>query len=156
MSDVSELKTKPFRESRSQIDLFSGLMRARKQFGGSKTAIVDGDERALTYTEIVRAAFALGSALKKGTKPGEAVGIMLPTGVGAVIAFYAVLAFGRVPAMINFTAGSRNIKSAMRAGQISRIITAHKFVELGALEPLIEQLTEDVNFVYLELSLIHI
>ena len=150
MSDVSELKTKPFRESRSQIDLFSGLMRARKQFGGSKTAIVDGDERALTYTEIVRAAFALGSALKKGTKPGEAVGIMLPTGVGAVIAFYAVLAFGRVPAMINFTAGSRNIKSAMRAGQISRIITAHKFVELGALEPLIEQLTEDVNFVYLE------
>lgn len=150
MSDVSHLEKIKYKDSRSNIDLFSGLLRARKQFGGKKTAIIDGDERALTYDEIVRAAFALGAALKKGTKAGETVGIMLPTGVGAIIAFYAVLAFGRIPAMINFTAGARNIKSAMKAGQISRIITAHKFIEIGALEPLIEQLDEHVDFVYLE------
>lgn len=150
MREVSELKTIPFQEKRTHIDLFSALLRAKKEFGGSKKAIIDGDERALTYNDIIRFSFALGSALKKGTKPGETVGIMLPTGVGAVLAFYAVLAFARVPAMINFTAGSSNIKSAMRAGQISRIITAHKFIEVGALEPLIENLESDANFVYLE------
>ena len=150
MSDSSDLKLIEFRESRCQIDLFSALMRAKKQFGGSKVALIDGDERKLTYTEVIRAAFALGSALKKGTKPGEVVGIMLPTGAAAIIAFYAVLAYGRIPAMINFTAGSRNIKSAMKAGQINRIICAHKFVEIGALEPLIEQLVDAADFVYLE------
>lgn len=150
MSDSHDLKKVEFRESRTQIDLFSGLLRARKTYGGRKTALIDGDERELTYTDIARAAFALGSALKAGTKPGEAVGIMLPTGAGAVVAFYAVLASGRIPAMINFTAGSRNIKSAMKAGKISRIITAHKFVEIGALEPLIEQLSDEAELVYLE------
>lgn len=150
MSEVSDLKIVPFKESRTQIDLFSGLLRARKQFGGSKIAIIDGDERKLTYTEIVRAAFALGAALKDGTKPGETIGIMLPTGVGAIIAFYAVLAYGRIPAMINFTSGSRNIIVAMKAAQIKRIITAHKFIEIGALQPLIEQLDTHTRFVYLE------
>ena len=52
--------------------------------------------------------------------------------------------------MINFTAGARNIQSAMKAGQINRIITAHKFIEIGALEPLIEQLVDTAEFVYLE------
>ena len=39
----------------------------------------------------------------------------LPTGAGAVIAFCAVLASKRLPAMLNFTAGSRNLKAAMKA-----------------------------------------
>ena len=150
MNKASDLKQMSYRDSQSNIELFSGLLRARKQFGASKTALIDGDERKLTYNDLVRAAFALGAALKKGTKAGETIGIMLPTGAAAIIAFYAVLAYGRVPAMINFTSGSRNIKAAMKAGQIKRIITAHKFIEIGALEPLIEQLNDAANFVHLE------
>jgi hypothetical protein len=33
---------------------------------------------------------------------------MLPTGAGAVLAFLAVSAYGRVPAMLNFTSGAAN------------------------------------------------
>ncbi len=43
---------------------------------------------------------------------------MLPTGAGAVITFFAVNAYGRVPAMLNFTAGSRNIKAALKAAKV--------------------------------------
>lgn len=150
MSNADILKTVPFKESRTHIDLFSALIRAKNQFGGKKIAIIDGDERELSYSEIIRAAFGLGSALKKGTMDGETIGIMLPTGLGAILAFYAVLAYGRTPAMINFTAGSKNIKAAMRAAQIKRIITAHKFIEIGALEPLITQLDAHAAFIYLE------
>lgn len=150
MSVHGDLKKIPFKESQTEIDLFSGLMRAKKEFGAKKIAVIDGDGRALTYGDIVRASFAIGSALKKDTKAGETIGIMLPTGIGAVLAFYAVLAYGRVPAMINFTAGSRNIKSAMKAANITRIVTAHKFIEVGALEPLLEQLNDEAAFIYLE------
>ncbi len=140
----------PFQPNRARIDLFSGLMRAAREFGGKRTAIVDGDERELTYNEVIRAAFALGSALRKKTKFGEAVGVLLPTGAGAVIAFYALNAYGRTPAMLNFTAGSKNLKSAIKAAEVSRVVTAHRFIEIGGLQPLVDELAGHVEFDYLE------
>ncbi|MEM6412787.1 MAG: AMP-binding protein, partial [Pseudomonadota bacterium] len=150
MSEAAVLQPKIYNPRASQTGLFSGLMRARSEFGGGTIAVVDGDERKLTYNEIVRAAFGLGSALKKGTQREENVGILLPTGAGAIIAFYAVLATGRVPAMLNFTAGPKNIKSALKAAEIKRIVTAHKFIELGGLETLIKELKDEAEIVYLE------
>jgi len=140
----------PFDVTRAQQPVFHALVGAKGQYGGSKPAIVDGDERVLTYDEIVRASLALGHALKKGTRPGEAVGIMLPSGAGAVIAFFAVSAYGRVPAMLNFTAGSAGMKSALKTAQIKRIVTAKRFITLGKLESLIEDLEKDYQIVYLE------
>jgi acyl-[acyl-carrier-protein]-phospholipid O-acyltransferase/long-chain-fatty-acid--[acyl-carrier-protein] ligase len=139
-----------YRPARTHIDLFSALLRAKHEFGGNKVIVVDGDERELTYKEIVRAAFGLGAALTKGTKRGEAVGVMLPTGAGAVIAFYALSAYDRTPAMLNFTAGSANLKGAMKAAGVKRIVTAHKFIELAGLEALIAELSTVADIVYLE------
>jgi acyl-[acyl-carrier-protein]-phospholipid O-acyltransferase / long-chain-fatty-acid--[acyl-carrier-protein] ligase len=140
----------PFVIERTRTNLFSALLRASREFGVDKPVLVDGDERVLTYKEIIRGAFALGSALRKGTKRGDAVGLMLPTGAGAVIGFFALTAYGRVPAMLNFTAGSKNLKSAMRAAKVTRLITAHKFVELGGLQDLVSELSKAVEIVYLE------
>ncbi|HAJ45411.1 MAG TPA: 2-acylglycerophosphoethanolamine acyltransferase [Alphaproteobacteria bacterium] len=112
--------------------------------------MIDGDERVMTYDDILRAAFALGSAIRKHTKRGENVGVLLPTGVGAVITFFALHAYGRVPAMLNFTAGEKGLKAACAAAEISVVLTAHKFVEIGKFEDLIEQMKSTVKFVYLE------
>ncbi|WP_300378872.1 AMP-binding protein [Henriciella sp.] len=139
-----------FQIKRTRIDIFSAALRARNEFGGSTIAIVDGDERELSYNDLIRASFALGSAIKRRTQKGEAIGIMLPTGAGAVIAFLSVLAAGRIPAMLNFTAGTANLRSAMKAAKVDKILTAHKFVEIGNLEPLIDSLNEDADFIYLE------
>ena len=65
----------PFQPKRTRIDIFSAVLRAKKEFGGSKVAIVDGDERELTYTEIVRASFALGSAIKGLSSKNVAIDI---------------------------------------------------------------------------------
>lgn len=140
----------PFSLKNTRTDIFSAALNARRKFGGSKVAIVDGDEREVTYTEIIRGSFALGSALRRMTDRNEAVGVMLPTGAGAVVAFMSVLAAGRTPAMLNFTAGAANLKSSMKAAKVTKIVTAHRFVELGALEPLIEELSEAAEIIYLE------
>lgn len=136
--------------SRWRQPVFQALVEARSRYGAARPAIVDGDERVLTYEEIVRASLALGHALKKGTKAGEAVGILLPTGAGAVIAFFAVSAYGRVPAMLNFTSGAAGLKSALKTAEVRRIVTARRFVQLGKLEQLIEQLERTHEIVYLE------
>lgn len=140
----------PFDLNRARKPVFRALLDARNHFGGSKAAIVDGDERVLTYDEIIRASFALGHALKKGTKPGEAVAIMLPSGAGAVVAFFAISAYGRVPTMLNFTAGAASLRSALRTAKVKRIVTAHRFVELGKFEGLIAELEGEAEIVYLE------
>ena len=140
----------PFDLASARKPVFSALVDARKRYGRATPALVDGDERILTYDEIVRAAFALGHALKKGTKPGESVAIMLPSGAGAVISFFAVSAFGRVPTMLNFTSGAQALKSALRTAEVKRVITAHRFIELGKLDELIAELKDSAEMVYLE------
>jgi acyl-[acyl-carrier-protein]-phospholipid O-acyltransferase/long-chain-fatty-acid--[acyl-carrier-protein] ligase len=140
----------PFDVFRAHKPVFRALTQARSKFGGKRAAIVDGDERVLTYDDIVRASLALGHALKAGTHAGESVGIMLPSGAGAVIAFFAVSAYGRVPAMLNFTAGAAAIKAALQMAQVKRIVTAHRFVELGKFEGLIAELKDAAQIIYLE------
>ena len=68
---------------------------------------------------------------------GRAVGVMLPTSNGAVVTLLALMSGGRVPAMINFTAGAANILGACRAAQVDTIVTARAFVEKARLEKLI-------------------
>lgn len=140
----------PFDIRHAEKSVITALVQARNIYGGKRQIIVDGDERVLSYDDLLKGAFAIGSALRKYAKKGEAVGVLLPTGVGAVIGFFALHAYGRVPAMLNFTAGERGLKAACKAAQIKTVITAHKFVEVGKFEDLIAQMQDTVNFVYLE------
>lgn len=141
---------RPFDPRRARTDLFAALIRAAKDHGSSSIAVVDGDGSSFDYKTILRGAFALGSALKRHTRTGENVGVLLPTGIGAVLSFYALTAYNRVPAMLNFTAGARNIKSALTAAEARTIVTARKFVDLGELHPLIAELESDATIIYLE------
>ena len=143
-------ETVPLDMSRSHQPVFRALVEARSRYGSSQPALVDGDERVLSYEEIVRAALALGHALKRGTKPGEAVGIMLPTGAASIIAFFAVSAYGRVPAMLNFTSGAAGLSSAIKTAQVKRVVTAHRFIALAKLEGLAADLSKECELVYLE------
>ena len=139
-----------FDRDRVEMPVFHALLEARARFGGQRPILVDGDERVLVYDEVVRAALALGHALRRGSHRGEAVGVMLPTGAGAIVAFFALSAFGRVPAMINFTAGATGINSAIRIARVRRVITARRFIELAKLEELITALGKEIDVVYLE------
>jgi acyl-[acyl-carrier-protein]-phospholipid O-acyltransferase / long-chain-fatty-acid--[acyl-carrier-protein] ligase len=130
--------------------VFQALLDAREKFGGKRTCLVDSDDRKLNYDEIIRAALALGHALKQGTSRGENIGIMLPTSAASLISFFAVSAFGRVPTMMNFTAGATGMLSAMKTAVVKRVVTARKFIELAKLEGLAAELSKKVNLVYLE------
>src|SRR5215469_13311716 len=140
----------PFDPGAIHGTVFEALLDARSAYGGSTPILVDGDGRVLTYDEIVRAAFALGHALKQGTHRDEKVGILLPTGMGAAIAFLAISAYGRVPTMLNFTSGNADLKSAIRTAQVKRVVTAHRFIELGKLESVEAAIGEVAELIYLE------
>src|ERR1700679_1011911 len=95
----------PFDTSSTGRSVFRAFADARARFGGKRVCVVDVDDGKRTFDDILRGALALGHALKAGTKKGECVGVMLPTGAGVIATFLAVSAYGRVPAMLNFTSG---------------------------------------------------
>src|ERR1700691_2911176 len=148
MPDLGSPKRNPFDPAVARKGLFHALVQARLEQGGEKPALVDGDERVLCYDEIIRASFALGSALGRGTKTGDCVGVMLPTGVAATLTFFALSAFGRIPAMLNFSSGLASVKSAVHTAKVKRVITAHRLVEVAGLQELVAGL--DSEIVYLE------
>ncbi len=137
-------------ERRSRKSIFHALLAASHKKGANAVALIDGDGREFTFKEIIRASFALGGPLARTTAAGEKVGIMLPTGAGAVIALMAAFSQGRTPAMFNFTAGARNLKAAARAAEVKKVVTAHKFIEIAKLEGLVADLKGSVEFLYLE------
>ena len=139
----------PFDVRDADRSIFDALIAARGRMGGATPILVDGDGRTFTYDEIVRASFALGHALKKGTARGECVGVMLPTGAAGTLCFLALSAYGRIPTMLNFTSGSAGLKSALCTAQVRRIITARRLVEVAKLQDEIAALA-DFEIVYLE------
>jgi len=134
----------------ARSSLFQALLQARKEFGGDTAILVDGDGRVLSYDQIVRASFALGHALTRGTRAHENVAILLPTGAGAALSFFALSAYGRVPTMLNFTSGEAGLKSALKTAQVRRIVTARRFIELGKLDEVAGALSRISELVYLE------
>lgn len=137
-------------ERRSRRSIFQAYLASARRKGAGKLAVIDGDGRKFAYQDITRAAFALSGPLARHTGAKETVGILLPTGAGVLIALLAVLARGRIPAMLNFTSGVRCLKAAARAAQVSRVVTAKKFIEAAGLEKLIGEFSAAVDILYLE------
>ena len=130
--------------------IFGALTEAGRAFGAKTPILIDGDERKLTYQDLSRAALALGHALRKHTNSREAVGVLLPTGIGSIISVFALSAYGRVPAMLNFTSGFQNLRAALQAADVKCVVTAHRFIDLGKFEALETELKKQVKLVYLE------
>ena len=142
--------TIPYSDKSTRIDIFSATLRAKRQFGASHEVMVDVDEKIFKFKHVLRGAFALGSALRRKLPKDKPVGVMLPTGAGSAITFLALQVAGRLPAMLNFTAGSRNIKSALTTAQADQVLTSRRFVELGGFEALVEEISEVAEIIYLE------
>lgn len=129
--------------------IFDGLIAAREAYG-DKEILEDQDRKPLTYTGLIRAAFVLGRKIAAMTQPGERVGILLPSSAGVVVTYYGLHAHGRVPVMLNFTSGQNNIKAAIRAAGVKKILCAKRFVNQAKLEDLLEDLATVAEIVWLD------
>ena len=144
------LFTSPFDSRLAETTLFDALVAASRKHGASKPILEDHERKPLSYKDVIRASFALGRKVAGFTKRGEHVAIMLPSSSAAVVTFFALHAFGRVPTMLNFTAGIRNLKAACELAKVRTILTSHRFIEQGKLHDLIDALEPFAQIVYLE------
>ena len=139
-----------FRTTRTDRTLFDAVVEAAKVHGMKRTAVEDPVTGALAYRRLLLGAAVLGRKLMPLASEGKALGVMLPNANGAVVTILGVMSAGRVPAMINFTAGAANILAACKAAEVTTIVTSRAFVEKGKLDAVVAQLAQAVNIVYLE------
>jgi acyl-[acyl-carrier-protein]-phospholipid O-acyltransferase / long-chain-fatty-acid--[acyl-carrier-protein] ligase len=130
--------------------LFAALAEAKQTRDTGKPALSDPLGTRLSYRKLILGAQVLGAKLEELAPEGGAVGVMLPNSAAVAVTFFALQAYGRVPAMINFTSGVANIKAACRAAGVGVILTSRTFVEKGRMTALITELEKDLRVVYLE------
>ncbi|MCH9806205.1 MAG: acyl-[ACP]--phospholipid O-acyltransferase [Alphaproteobacteria bacterium] len=138
--------------STANIDqtLFEALIQARDARDTGKPIIEDPLGTTLTYGRLITAAQVLGRKLTANTRVGENVGVLLPNSAGVAVTFFALQSIGRVPAMLNFSAGPKSVCAACTAAQVKTVLTSRTFVEKAHLEPLIEAIGQQAEVIYLE------
>jgi acyl-[acyl-carrier-protein]-phospholipid O-acyltransferase/long-chain-fatty-acid--[acyl-carrier-protein] ligase len=124
------------------MTLFASLLEAAARHGRNKAILEDADGTSLTYAKLVLASLVLGGRLARDTEPAEIVGVLLPNSVGLLVTFFGLNAFGRVAAILNFTAGKRQLSSALQTGRIRTVLTSRRFLEAAKLEDLAAALSE--------------
>ena len=130
--------------------LFQGLAHAYRDRDTGKPVLQDALGTSLTYRKLILGAQVLSRKLEQGTTVGENVGVLLPNSAGVAVVFMALQTIGRVPAMLNFSAGPTNVQSAMKAAQVKTVLTSKSFIEKGKLDKLIAAIETDAKVVYLE------
>ena len=131
--------------------LFQSLLDAKHIYGGHKKVVEDINRTPLSYKTFILKSLVLGDKIASQTKRKEHVGLMLPNTIATAVTFFAMQAFGRIPTMINFTAGHRNIVSACNTTVVKQIYTSQKFIEAAKLQELVEELkVAGIKIHYLE------
>jgi acyl-[acyl-carrier-protein]-phospholipid O-acyltransferase/long-chain-fatty-acid--[acyl-carrier-protein] ligase len=139
-----------FRTTSTDRTMVEAIIQAAEIHGRRRVAIEDPVTGTLSYKRLLVGAAILGAKLMPMAPAGRAIGVMLPNANGAVVTILGLMTAGRVPAMINFTAGAANILSACKAAQIDTILSSRAFIEKARLGNLVAAIEKAVKIVYLE------
>ncbi len=140
-----------FESSNYRQTLFTSLIDA-VSIHGRKLPIVEDIQRIpVTYQQFITRCFILGDRISRKTSPGEYVGVLLPNTASNAITFFALQAYCRVPAMLNYSTGAKNVLLACQTAQIRIVYSSRTFVEMAKLEEMVAVLQkEGIRVIFLE------
>lgn len=131
--------------------LFTSLLSASEIHGRRHLIAEDIERKPLNYGQFILRAFTLGNVLQRQFSDQRTLGLMLPNTSVTTIAFFAMQAYGKTPAMINFSAGSAQIVLAAQLASLRTVITSKRFIATAKLDEVVSDLIgAGVRICYLE------
>ncbi|AMJ60449.1 AMP-binding protein [Bosea sp. PAMC 26642] len=147
---ATESEMPSFDAAAARITLFRALLQASAEHGKARIALEDPERQPISFGRLVLGALVLGRKLAGVTQEREHVGLLLPNVQAMAVTLFGLSAFGRVPALLNFTAGVKNLRAAAELSQLKTIVTSRRFVDQAKLEDELEALGEGRRVIYLE------
>ena len=145
---MAEMK---YKSNKIDTTLFKAFIESTDFAGRGARALEDITRKPMSYGKLLIASFLLGKKLADKSDKGEYIGVMLPNMNVCAAVLLALLAYARVPAMINFTSGIKNVLDSCKAAKIKSVITSRMFVEKAQLEKIVEALeNKNIRIIYLE------
>lgn len=138
------------------ISLFAQLMKtakvhSKKGLLNRPMFVEDINRVPNSYKDIIIKSFVLGRFFKKRTSPNEHIALLLPNAIATVCTFFGLSAYDRIPVMLNFSVGAKNMVSMCQTATCKLIITSHMFIRNAKMEPVIDELKKaGLNIFYLE------
>jgi acyl-[acyl-carrier-protein]-phospholipid O-acyltransferase / long-chain-fatty-acid--[acyl-carrier-protein] ligase len=131
--------------------LFAALLEARAIHGRRRPIVEDIEREPINYGRLVAGSFTLGRRLAPLAARGRPVGVLLPNSIGLAVTFFALQAWGRVPALLNFSTGAAGMLAACKAAELGTVVTSRRFIPLAKLDDAVQALADaGVRLVYLE------
>ena len=130
--------------------LLDSLVSARAAFGKSTKILEDINRQPLSYGKLIVGIFVLGRKLGALTHGQKTVAVLLPNANACLVTLFGLQAYGRIPAMLNFSTGAVNMAAACTAASVETIITSRRFIDEGEMEDDIALLSKQAKIIYLE------
>lgn len=129
--------------------VFEAFLCAAERFGRKTSILEESQGPPKTYEDLIKASLVLGRLVSRITRERETVGVLMPNAATTVCLLLGLGAFGRVPAMLNFTAGRSGVQASCRAARVRLVITSRRFLD-ALQEQGIRLDLDEVEVVYLE------
>lgn len=129
--------------------LYGSFCDAVQIHGRGRRVVEDIKQVEYSYNDLLKMSLVLGRLVGRLTRPGERVGLLLPNLAPTLGLILGLSALKRVPAMLNYTAGTDAMQAACSAAEVRLIVTSRAFVEQAKLADKLAAL-EGVELVYLE------
>lgn len=131
--------------------LYEAYSDAMDYFGKGRTVIEDLDRTRITYGKLNFMIHAIGLMSAFATGNRKNVGVLLPNAPACAATVLGLSAYGRIPAMLNYTMSKQAFSACLKAAEISQIVSSKAFVEKGGLSHLVEIAEElGIRMVWLE------
>lgn len=137
-----KLRLKPA-EGHTIAHVFLNLCKGR----WDKTLMSDQTSGTLTSRKFARACIVMSREIER--LDGDHIGILLPASAGAGILFLSTLFVRKIPVMINWTTGQRNIVHSLETVGVKKIITSRRLIERVKRQGIkLDEIAD--SFVYIE------
>jgi acyl-[acyl-carrier-protein]-phospholipid O-acyltransferase / long-chain-fatty-acid--[acyl-carrier-protein] ligase len=135
--------------TRPQRTLSEAFLDAKATFGSHYKLVEDIRLKEETYGSLLRMALGLARLTGRFTQRGEVVGVVMPNAAATLGLILGLSGSGRVPALLNYTAGVDGVRAACSVARIRNVVASRAFLEKARLGHLLEDIP-DVKVHYLE------